>query len=57
MCVVRHVYREGNKVADWLARSGALGLNSEWRFVRDVPRVLRGLIRLDILGLPSLRCR
>ena len=57
MCVVRHVYREGNKVADWLARSGALGLNSEWRFVREVPRVLCGLIRLDILGLPSLRCR
>ena len=57
VCVVCHVYREGNKVADWLARSGALGLNSEWRFVREVPRVLRGLIRLDNLGLPSLRYR
>ncbi|KAF5469511.1 hypothetical protein F2P56_013576 [Juglans regia] len=56
VCIVRHVYREGTKVVDWLARSGATGLNSEWRLLRDVPRLLRGLIRLDILGLPSLRC-
>ncbi|XP_041001580.1 uncharacterized protein LOC121247270 [Juglans microcarpa x Juglans regia] len=47
VCIVRHVYREGNKVADWLARSGATGLISEWRFLRDVPRLLRALICLD----------
>ena len=55
-CRFQHVYREGNRVADWLAKAGALG--SEWVFSSsyNLPRVLRGLIRLDSLGFPSLRC-
>ncbi|XP_035547386.1 uncharacterized protein LOC118348919 [Juglans regia] len=55
-CRFQHVYREGNRAADWLAKAGALG--SEWVVSSsdNLPRVLRGLIRLDSLGFPSLRC-
>ena len=55
VCVFRHVYREGNKVADWLAKRGAAGHHSVWNVIGDMPRIPRGLIRLDKLGLPSLR--
>lgn len=55
-CQFQHVFREGNRVADWLAKEGASG--SDWDFFNfyNLPRVLRGLCRLDSLGFPSLRC-
>ncbi|KAG6666728.1 hypothetical protein CIPAW_01G053100 [Carya illinoinensis] len=52
---VVHQFREGNQAVDYLARRGEEGLN--WDFVSgdDIPRLLRGIIRLDALGIPSIR--
>ncbi|XP_042944671.1 uncharacterized protein LOC122278558 [Carya illinoinensis] len=55
-CKFQHVLREGNKVADWLAKAGAVGVSSDYSNTSSMPRVLRGLIRLDLLGIPSIRC-
>ncbi|XP_042944697.1 uncharacterized protein LOC122278582 [Carya illinoinensis] len=55
-CLVCHVFKEGNKVADWLAKSGVLGHHMEQQVIGEVPRLLRSLICLDKLGVPSLRC-
>ncbi|XP_042974906.1 receptor-like protein 34 [Carya illinoinensis] len=51
---VSHIYREGNVAADFLARLGAKGLNKQW-LSRDIPSNLRGILRMDKLGFPSLR--
>ena len=52
---VGHVYREGNCVADFLAKQGARGLNKDWPADGDLPSHLRGLLRMDRLGFPYLR--
>ncbi|KAF5455100.1 hypothetical protein F2P56_024711 [Juglans regia] len=57
VCSVCHVFREGNKATDWLAKHGSLGHHMEQHVIGEVPRLLRGLIRLDKLGIPSLCCR
>lgn len=42
-------------MAAFLAKQGARGLNMDW-FDRDqLPSTLRGLLRMDRLGLPYLR--
>ncbi|XP_035549712.1 uncharacterized protein LOC118349411 [Juglans regia] len=52
---INHVFREGNKVADWLAKQGASGKDFAFSQLTETPRALRGLIRMDYSGLPSLR--
>ncbi|XP_035545050.1 uncharacterized protein LOC109016147 [Juglans regia] len=54
---VSHIFREGNAVADWLARWGARVGDAEWRNMSDVPAMLRGLIRMDKWGIASIRCK
>ena len=46
-----HVFREGNQVADFLAKLGANGLSQQFYSSTDLPRLARGLIRLDQLGI------
>ncbi|XP_042979917.1 uncharacterized protein LOC122310097 [Carya illinoinensis] len=48
---MKHVFREGNAVADFLAKQGAGGLNADWLDAHDLlPSPLRGLLRMDRLG-------
>lgn len=54
-CSIHHVFHEGNKVADWLAKHGASGSDLVFSHLTETPRVLRGLIGMDYFGLPSLR--
>lgn len=54
---VSHTYREGNSAADWLARWGTREGDAEWSQLSDVPLPLRGLIRVDKWGLPSIRSK
>ncbi|XP_042956358.1 uncharacterized protein LOC122292186 [Carya illinoinensis] len=51
---IRHIFREGNAAADFIAKRGAGGLNRNWIEDRDMPDQLRGLLRMDRLGLPYL---
>lgn len=51
---VCHVFREGNKAANWLAKYGSFGYHMEQQVIGEVLRLLRGLIRLDKMGIPSL---
>ncbi|KAG2696624.1 hypothetical protein I3760_07G066400 [Carya illinoinensis] len=53
--LVVHQFREGNQVADYLARKGEEGLM--WRYCPSdrLPRELRGILKLDVLGFPLLR--
>ena len=52
---MQHVFREGNVVADFLAKKGAGGLNMDWSVNDSLPDQLRGLLRMDRIGLPYLR--
>ncbi|XP_035549761.1 uncharacterized protein LOC118349436 [Juglans regia] len=54
--VVVHQLREGNSAADFLARKGEMGLNVTYNGNQDFPRFLKGIVRLDFLGIPYLRC-
>ncbi|KAF5470792.1 hypothetical protein F2P56_011281 [Juglans regia] len=54
-CRFQYVFHEGNMVADWLAKEGALGADLAFSNNCDLLRTLRSLLRLDFLGLPSLR--
>lgn len=52
---VQHIFREGNQAADFLAN---VGCKSEKYFLFDnvnIPKMLRGIVRIDSSGLPSLR--
>ncbi|KAF5454996.1 hypothetical protein F2P56_024616 [Juglans regia] len=49
---VNHIFREGNIVADFLAKCGAEGLNSDWSDIHMLPSLLRSLLRKDKLGSP-----
>ena len=50
-----HVFREGNQVADFLTKLGANGLSQHFYSSTDLPRLARGLVRLDQLGTVYLR--
>ncbi|XP_042978817.1 uncharacterized protein LOC122309401 [Carya illinoinensis] len=45
---------EGNKAADFLARLGAEGRNGKWWSSQEIPPLLRGILRLDKIGFPSI---
>lgn len=52
---VRHKLREGNQVADFLARQVEGGLSSKYFRLDELPKKARGFIRLDKLGLSYVR--
>ena len=53
-----HVYRESNRIADWLANTGCkdrrLIAYDSWDLL---PRRIKGFLNLDRLGLPNIRCK
>ena len=51
---ISHVFREGNQVADFLAKLGATGLSQYFYSSTDLPRLARGLVCLDQLGVVYL---
>ncbi|KAI0529110.1 hypothetical protein KFK09_001657 [Dendrobium nobile] len=50
-----HIFREGNACADFLAKKGSLINDLEEFSNSNLPQQLRGLVRLDKLGLPYIR--
>lgn len=54
---VTHIYREGNKPADFLATMGCAATQLQKFSYGNSPRQLLALIRMDQLGLPSFRFR
>ena len=55
-----HCYKEANKVADRLANEGASTSNHDisiYNHFSAIPRLARGEIRVDRLGIPSIRRR
>ncbi|PKU73908.1 hypothetical protein MA16_Dca021220 [Dendrobium catenatum] len=54
-CSIKHVLREGNACAGWLAKFGCK-MDNEVEFGNDnLPRLLTGLIKLEKIGLPYIR--
>ncbi|XP_040988931.1 uncharacterized protein LOC121236547 [Juglans microcarpa x Juglans regia] len=53
---IRHVYRECNAEAGFLARLASRQHFGMWVHLRDVPHQLKGILRVDKLGLPAMRC-
>ncbi|KAK4848776.1 hypothetical protein QYF36_017173 [Acer negundo] len=53
--LVLHQYREGNRVADFLAREGKIGKNIIYEDQHRLPRFLKGVLRIVRLGLHSFR--
>ena len=52
---IHHFYREGNKVADALARYGASGRNNVFSSSSQLPGVIKGFLHLDKLGTAYVR--
>ncbi|XP_042964790.1 uncharacterized protein LOC122299021 [Carya illinoinensis] len=52
---ISHIFQEGNKAVDYLVRMGAEGRNETLWSVQELPLLLRGILRLDKNGLPSIR--
>ncbi|KAG6673010.1 hypothetical protein I3842_16G088800 [Carya illinoinensis] len=52
---IKHFYREGNQVAYALARCGAMGENKLFSDCFQLPRDIRGLYRLDKMGVAYFR--
>lgn len=50
---VIHQYREGNSVADFLAREGEMGKKVIYEESHSLPSYLKGILRLDRWGLSS----
>lgn len=53
---IQHVYRECNAAANFLALLGAEGTNKNWHQYMELPHRLRGILKIDKVGLPALRC-
>ncbi|KAL5999771.1 hypothetical protein ACLOJK_038056 [Asimina triloba] len=49
-----HQYREGNLAADFLAKLGESGSNRIYEDIHDLPRLLRGIVRIDKSGLQAI---
>lgn len=52
---VSHIYREGNQVADFFAKSGADGNNEYYESAKDFPPKALNLWSLDCMGMPNWR--
>ncbi|KAG7988464.1 hypothetical protein I3843_03G189700 [Carya illinoinensis] len=51
----RHIYREANMMADFLAKQGARGLTLDFNDASAIHGQIQGLVRLDKIGMPYLR--
>lgn len=51
---IKHLFREGNQVVDWLAQHGESENSCRFINQRELPQWLRGAICLDKLGYPHL---
>lgn len=55
-CSIKHCFREGNMVADILSKIGAENeMTMICEEVQVLPRLTRGHLQMDRLGLPQLR--
>ena len=55
---VTHYFREGNQVADWLAKLASTSTQILiTQSLSHLPRQARGCIQLDKWMMPSLRCK
>ncbi|KAL5977558.1 hypothetical protein ACLOJK_041456 [Asimina triloba] len=53
-----HQFREGNQVADFLAKLGESGSSRTYEDLQDLPRLLRGIVRIDKSGQQGIwKCR
>ena len=52
---ISHIFREGNKVEDALANKVVEHKEDIWISEHQLPPDVRGLIRVDRMGLPSFR--
>ncbi|GLT71799.1 hypothetical protein SLA2020_437920 [Shorea laevis] len=53
---VNHVFREGNQAADWLSKCGSAGITQDYNST-NLPKDLKGILRVDKCGLPCFRIR
>lgn len=52
---VSHVFREGNKLADTLAKIGSMGINAFYASEMDLPKYAFGIWKMDKLGFSNFR--
>ncbi|KAL2505586.1 RNase H domain-containing protein [Abeliophyllum distichum] len=50
-----HIWREGNKVADWFANKGYMEKYFKWLQANELHGIIRGLIRIDKMNMASIR--
>ena len=48
-CRLQHIWREGNKCADWLAKT-SVNKDPGMQIITEPPHELRELLRADIIG-------
>jgi hypothetical protein len=51
-----HVFREGNQAADWLSKRGSAGITHDYNS-NNIPKELKGILRVDKCGLPCFRIK
>ena len=51
--MMMHKYREGNSATDFLAREGEKGKNKTYDGHYYLPRLLKGITHVGMLGPPS----
>jgi ribonuclease HI len=51
-----HVFREGNQAADWLSKHGSAGITHDYNS-NNIPKELKGILRVDKCGLPCFRIK
>ena len=53
-----HIYRESNRIADWLANMGCKDRKfksfDRWDLL---PHRVKGFLKIDRLGMPNIRCK
>jgi hypothetical protein len=50
------VFREGNQAADWLSKRGSAGITHDYNS-NNIPKELKGILRVDKCGLPCFRIK
>lgn len=56
VCVITHIYREGNKIADGLANEAVdRGCNRVYATYRELPKKIKGSFLLDKDDIPNIR--
>lgn len=52
---VRHIYREENAEADFLTRWASARGTGTWNSYNEVPHLLKGILKVDKVGLQAIR--